>query len=242
MFGGVFIKKSSTAKLSNYSLDLESGSSQSASITDGSQTGLDITGALSIECWVNFESLPSGAIRAFVAKYNATGDQQAYIFGYREDGGPAGLYVRLSSDGADSGAKSGLWSWSPSLSTWYHVAMTFDPTQGTASDRVITYIDGSSQGAGTTSWNNSIFNSSGAFRIGATDNGLYHDGLIDEVRVFDDVRTGTEINNNKAAVIDSGTANLQGYWRLENDYTDETSNSNDLTANNSPVFSTDTPF
>ena len=33
-----------------------------------------------------------------------------------------------------------------------------------------------------------------------------------------------------------------GYWRLENGYLDETSNDNDLTATNSPIFYQDVPF
>ena len=45
------------ASANTHSTDLESGSSQYWSITDASQTGLDITGDFSIEGWVKLESL-----------------------------------------------------------------------------------------------------------------------------------------------------------------------------------------
>jgi len=47
---------------------------------------------------------------------------------------------------------------------------------------------------------------------------------------------------NKGLIIDPATAGLVGYWRFENNYLDETTNNNDLTASGSPVFSTDIPF
>jgi hypothetical protein len=70
----------------------------------------------------------------------------------------------------------------------------------------------------------------------------FPDGLMDEVRVWNDVRTAQEISDNYEKEISGGSANLQGYWKLNNNYTDETSNGNDLTASGSPVFSTDVPF
>ena len=55
----------------SHSLDLESSSSQYASITDASQTGLDITGDLTIELWAKFESLPSEYNYSIVSKWEA---------------------------------------------------------------------------------------------------------------------------------------------------------------------------
>jgi hypothetical protein len=219
------------------SLDLKSSSSQYGAITDAAQTGLAITGAMTIECWVNFESLPSGAIRAFVAKNDSSDDNQSYLFGYREDGGPTGLHVRLSSGGGDGTAQSGLWSWTPDLDTWYHVAMVYDPSQGTAANRVRCYINGSDQGTVVTSWPNSIFDSNADFRVGASDTGLYFDGKIDDVRVWNDVRTADEIVDNMLSELNGDEANLVGYWKFNDNALDETSNNNDLTLSGSPVYS-----
>ena len=46
-----------------HSIDLESGSSQYLSIADVSQTGLDITGDMTIACAVRVESLPGQECR-----------------------------------------------------------------------------------------------------------------------------------------------------------------------------------
>lgn len=178
-----------TGKINN-GADFESGSSQSLSVADNAS--LSITGALSISCWVNFESLPTGAIRALVSKYDSAG-QQSFLFGYREDTGPTGLHVRLTDDGTTD--KAYLWSWTPSLSTWYHVVMVYDPSQATATDRVITYINGSSQGVGTESWDASIYDSTASFRLGATDDGNYFDGIIDEVGIWNKVLSSTEVTS-----------------------------------------------
>ena len=70
----------------------------------------------------------------------------------------------------------------------------------------------------------------------------FFDGLIDEVRVWSDIRTVPEILNNYKRELVGNEANLVGYWRLNNDYLDQTSNNNDLTASGSPVFSTSVPF
>ena len=69
------------------------------------------------------------------------------------------------------------------------------------------------------------------------------DGLIDDIRVWNDVRSTSEFLNNNNKVLVGTESNLVGYWKLDGDYTDaQTSGLNDLTASGSPVFSTDVPF
>ena len=66
--------------------------------------------------------------------------------------------------------------------------------------------------------------------------------MIDDVRLWSVVRTGTEINNNKSIQLLGTETNLNAYWRLNNNLVDKTANGNTLTNNGSAVFSTDTPF
>lgn len=70
----------------------------------------------------------------------------------------------------------------------------------------------------------------------------FYNGLIDEVRVWNIQRTQTDMNNNKDAYISASTPGLQGWWKLNNAYTDATANSNDLAGSNSPTFTTSIPF
>jgi len=58
-----------------HSIALAAASSQSLSITDGSQTGLDLSGDFTIEAWIKLTQLPSTAGTEFgiVSKYHTTG-------------------------------------------------------------------------------------------------------------------------------------------------------------------------
>ena len=60
--------------------------------------------------------------------------------------------------------------------------------------------------------------------------------------MWSDIRTASEIADNAGVELTGSEGNLVGYWKLNNDYTDETSNGNDLTASGSPVFSTNIPW
>jgi len=218
-----------------HSLDLESSSSQYASITDASQTGLDITGDLTIEAWIKFESLPiTNTASEIVAKMQGTG-VGSYKFSFFNSGGVGQVLALYIDDGT---IEVKFTTFEPSLDRWYHVASTFNAS---TSD-IKFYVDGSLIDT-VTGTSTSIQNSTEPLRIGAaTNNSNYFDGLIDEVRVWNDVRTESEIQDNLGVELVGNEANLQGYWKLNNDYTDETSNGNDLTASGSPVFSTDVPF
>lgn len=225
-----------------HSLDLEGTSSQYASITDASQSGLDITGDLSVECWVNFEELIGPDV--IVSKSDTANNNSSFIM--QTTGGEA-LRIRIFSTGAltpttDYTADTAFAD-PGDIGVWIHLAFTFDASAA----EVVMYRDGTvfpSTSSATAS--TSIYNGTSAFAVGAQyvtgAAASFYYGKVDEVRVWDDIRTITEIADNKDVELAGTEANLQGYWRFNNDYTDETSNSNDLTASGSPVFSTDVPF
>jgi len=215
-----------------HSIDLESTSSQYLSITDAAQTGLDITGDMTLECWVNFESVGT---QILLSKYDGT-TNRSWNFLYNG----TSLVFYNSSDGANVSSDSSVWS--PDLATWYQIAIAYDASAGTAE----LYINGSSVDT-LTGLATSMFNSSAPFLIGSflntTSNpDAFWDGKIDDVRVWSDIRTPTEISNNYNKELVGNEANLVAYWKLNNSLLDETSNNNDLTNNNSAVFSTDVPF
>jgi hypothetical protein len=218
-----------------HSLDLEASSSQYASITDGSQTGLDVTGDFTIEAWIKPESLTDfdvivskdnvGVSRSYALHLKADGALHAYVFG---TGG---------SGQVESESTAGIIS----TGTWYHVAMVFDVT----ADTIDLYLNGTETGyqidsSGTVT---SVTDSSAPFSIGSRQNSgteeKFYDGLIDDVRFWNDKRTSTEISDNYNVELNGDEAGLVGQWKLNNDYLDATSNNNDLTASGSPVFSTD---
>lgn len=217
-----------------HSLDLESGSSQYASISDASQTGLDITGDITLEAWFKAETLPSNAQMRLVSKYLSTGSQRGYSLFLEDVSGTLSLKFDYSDNGTTVyGTPATV---SLSTGTWYHVAATLDASTGT----VKLYLNGREVTSNVTA-GRAILNNTAPFETGAMQGLAYFDGLIKDVRVFSDIRTQSEIIDD-AHTENVTDANLEGEWNFNNAYTDSSGNSNDLTASGSPVFSTDIPW
>ena len=91
---------------------------------------------------------------------------------------------------------------------WYHIAVS-----ASRSGTTRLYINGvevASASSGTQYlWNNTF--TIGDLRPGR---GLAFNGIIDEVRVWSDIRTGTEISSNFEKEIDPSSEGLVGYWKL----------------------------
>lgn len=216
------------------SVDFERSSSQSLSISDAGQTGLDGSTNMTIEAWVKFESLPTGEDNAsIVDKYVSAGNQRSYTFDW--NGG--NLRFITTSDGVTgSGGSIGV-SWSPSTGTWYHVAVSKTGASATF------YVNGVQQGSPQSSTND-IHNGTAPFSIGRIGNGdQFFDGLIDDVRVWNVARTQGEIAANIDQELAGNETGLAGYWKFNGEsLEDTTANNNDLTNINGAAFSMDTPF
>lgn len=224
---------------SEYAIDLERDSSQYLSITDANQTGLDLTsGIFTIEFWFKPESLWSGIFGGFISKDDDNGTRgwsfytvvTSFWFYITSDGGTT---VDLVEFVAPTGA-----------GTWRHMAITCDVRNSTATTFEY-FIDTVSQGNGSpnTSGNiSSISDNSNDVNVGnRPGNADYLDGKMYDIRVWDHVRTPTQISDNWKTAISPTANGLIAHWKLDQDTTDATSNGNDLTANGSPVYSTDIP-
>lgn len=232
------------------SLDLELSSTQYAAITDASQTGLDITGDLSFAGWVRVESAPSSSTMVLASKNDPGSSQRAYLFGYAHDGANLMVIAQVSSDGGSVNRDRISWTTTLNTGTYYHLAVTIDVSNSAATEMVL-YINGVSQGNGTVDQDGgitAIFNSSAPFALGSDynsgsgGNNLY-DGLIDEVVITSDIMSAQEIADLFAGWDASQKLdNIQGYWKLNNAYTDSSGNGNTLTAVNTPSFSATVPF
>ncbi|MDH4127310.1 MAG: LamG domain-containing protein [Spirochaetota bacterium] len=208
-----------------YSLDLESTSSQFAYIADNAS--LSITGDMTIEGWKRFESDVSAPI---VSKYGAAG-QRSYLFRYSS----SQLQFTISVDG--TAATTAAVTFVPTLGIDYHFAVSYNASAGTC----IFYVNGISIGTGS-SLATSIFDSTTNFELGAISVlSSYSDGLQKETRLWNVVRTATEIRQNMAKVLTGAETGLVGCWSLENVYTDVSGNGNTLTPSGSPVFASDVP-
>ncbi|MBI4160711.1 MAG: LamG domain-containing protein [Candidatus Yanofskybacteria bacterium] len=219
-----------------YSVDLELGSSQYLSHTDTSV--FDITGDMTIEAWVKLETAQSATVQTIVSKYLSAGNQRGYTAQVDKSGSNFRVKFIISNDGT-SGYQRTI-NYELVVGTWYHVALVYTA----ASQQVEFFVNGVSQGTGSgDTLPTSIYNNTAPFYVGAYQSGDLSewDGLIDEVRIWNVARTSTQIANNYNIELVGNESGLQGYWKLNNNLNDETVNGNNLTNNNSAIFSTDVP-
>ena len=232
------------AEVNTHSTDLELSSSQFWSITDASQTGLDLGADASISLWVNMESTPaSGDYQALVNKDNGS-TQRSYEFLYFNNGGTLQLWWYVFGAVDASVFSRAYYNVNLGTATWHHIACTFDGNGANAAAKLDCYLDGSSVaenssadvGGGATS----VANSSADFLVGKTEDGTrYFDGLVDDVRVWSRTISSTDVSNmyTDSCSFSNGASN-QGWWRFDNNGNDSSSNGNNLTNNNSATFST----
>lgn len=194
------VASSADAQEGSLSADFERDNSESLSITDAAQTGLDITGNISICLWVKPESTPAQD-RSFIGKWNASGNQRSYVFQVTTAGVIDGI---LSSNGTATTRATGA----SSLGTgaWRHLAMVYNGTD------IRLYLDGNLDSNGASNpaaYTGGIFNGNADFRIGAhgTTVTQFFDGLIDEVAVFNRALSSTEISD----IFNNGIQDVQPF-------------------------------
>ena len=155
--------------------------------------------------------------------------------------GAGGTYFNWTSDGSVASVLS--------ADAWHHVVFTFD-TSG--SERLVTcYIDGSAFAGTNITTNNSKASFSGIdfgdIALGAqtfnAGSDAYESGEYDEISCYDKVLSSSEVTaiyNSGVPADESSRSNLVGYWRLEDNGDDSSSNSNSLTISGA-TFTTDVP-
>jgi hypothetical protein len=185
----------SAGKINN-GADLESSSSQSFSIADASQTGLDLSGDCSFAGWVKFESFTTdntlfaktdgNTTRSYVVRILSSGD------GYLMNAECYGDGTTSNRRGANSNA-----AFTTTTVTWFHFAATFDVDTGAW----VFYKDGSviastASNAGTVA---SIYNSSNKFQVGANNylgtDDRFFDGMIDMFGVWSSTLSATDVSD-----------------------------------------------
>lgn len=212
------------------SVDLEKSSSQYLSITHASSSNLSITDDLTLEAWVKLESQPSNADYYIISKWDNVGTSDSYVLFYKDISGTKS--IRFDTAGVTKSVDYEL-----GTDTWNHVAAVYDASAGS----VEFFVNGSSVGSGS-GLPSSLSAGTADFRIGALGDGSrnpigFFDGQLDEVRVWSETRNSSELLDGMYDEVSSSTANLEGYWRLNNSLTDETANINDLMNNASTQFS-----
>ena len=212
------------------SIDLERGSSQYAYHADAAV--YDITDDWSVEAWVNFETAGATECPIFV-KWRPVDNNRSYKVGFSNNT----LQVFTSPDGTIGNQVIQTVAWTPTTGQWYHLAYTYDRSAGEAKF----YVNGVQQGATQTGGNTTIHSGTSQILIGrgSETSGAYWDGKLQDVRLWDDKRTDSEIKDNYQSELTGSEDNLVGYWKFAGDLTDDSTNSNTLTGSGSPTYSTE---
>lgn len=202
---------------------------------------MSITGDISIEAWIKLEQLPSTAGSAFAICSKYTNTSRSWRFEIGTDDKLAFYFYDTA--GFSGGSCNTAFS-AGDVGVWRHITVTVDVSVPTN----LFYIGGSVKTTtmvGTTV--TSIKDSTTALTIGAMDHDgtptYFFDGKIKNVRLWNDIRTATEIDDNKClpnSTFTPGTANYADGWSFENTLASDSGNNN-LTAVNNPVFSEDVP-
>lgn len=149
---------------------------------------LDITGALTLEAWVNPDSLGTSSNNGIVVKYRGSGNQRAYnlFVDQQSAGNVGGPGLVISDDGAFNSAGEIVETDTPlATGEWSHVVATYVPD---TSARL--WVNGVmvEELTGTAVLDN-IASTSAPLWIGAqfdlSNARNFFDGLIDEVAVYD---------------------------------------------------------
>ena len=130
--------------------------------------------AFTLETWVNFSDAPTSSFHPLFGQWDSGANQRSWALGL--NGGVLSLFATAA---GGTTATKGTFTWSPSTSTWYHVAADFDGS------KYRLYVDGSMVGSATGVI--TLFASTAVFAIGSVlnsgnANGAFT-GYLDETRI-----------------------------------------------------------
>jgi len=210
-------------------------------INIGDQSELDFGSSADLTVEATFKTLDTGASKVIVSKKSAlTGTADGYTI-YLNSSDE--LVCRVSDGGATVADTDTTTNFVDG--EWHYVSMTVDRT----ADIMTVYIDGTARSPVSISSLTGSMANSVAFRIGSTGSGSSRFvGEIDEVRVWDEERTSSDVTDNRLAEIADPTseANLVGYWKCNEDPSlsvaqDSSSSNNDGTLSGNASFAIGNP-
>ena len=182
-------------------------------------TDYDITSALTVEAWIKVSAFDK-ASQTIISKGNTAWKLQRSASTNYLEFVCTGLTTNTTVTG-DVNVNDG---------EWHHVAGVYNGST------LKLYIDGVEDNSVTAT--GSISTNEEDFTIGenAEQTGRQWEGFIDEVRIWNDARTASEISNNMYKPLDGDETGLVGYWRMDassgTTLKEYTSNANDATLNN----------
>ena len=205
---------------------------QYASITDVSQTGLDLAGDMTLMCWIRPNTIGAAATQFVISKYLTSGNNRSYVLSISTTDNIRFLYSDNGTTNHAVNSASAITDYA--TGKWFHIAAVFDSSV----PEVQFYLNGRPFGTAVAlTGPGTVFNGTSEFQIAAYDGSAAansFDGNVDFVKVYNDQRTAAEILA-EHMLAPAATAGLQAGYALNNDFTDVSGNGNTLT-NSSMTF------
>ncbi len=225
-------------------------------VTATAPTNLNVMRSFTFEAWFKLARLPLADERFMI--FNKTDDdsgENSYQLELMNQGGIYRIVARAEGTILGSGSRQTAgWNWgAPDTSTWHHIAVSYDLDISPKLDRFLFHLDGAlvtpnvelgSVGDDITAIRQTASPLTvGAWVSGGTAYRLF-DGELDEIRIWNRVRSAPEIASNYMIELRGDEPDLLGYWQFDNSLADATSNGNTLTIVGTPApsFVLDRPF
>lgn len=166
------------------SADFTSSSSEQLNISDAVQSGLDITGSITVALWLKFKTIPDTA--TLLAKNGTAGNR-----GYKLHVTTAGkIELILSNDG--TAETTAIGATALSTGTWYSIAAVYDGVD------IRIYLNGilDSNGASNPkAYTLGIFNNNQNFALGSfSGGGNYLNGYLSHVFIFNVAKSAAQVS------------------------------------------------
>jgi len=168
------------AQSGKFSTSLAFDGDDSKYINNGSQTGLDITGIITIDAWI-YKTAAATSDEIIVGKWKESGNHRSYALVVGETNRPE---FWISSDGKSSGVTEAVGTTSVALNEWVHISGVYDGSN------MYIFYNGTLEK--TVSFSSGIADKSAFFGIASAEgmggsNGFFV-GRVDEARVSNTAR------------------------------------------------------
>lgn len=228
--GGSVLLKAQTASLGTAQVTATGGAGGTSSGSDGNNGdgGAGGTGRIDINYYTSYTGTTSPTLNAIQDNTLVTTTTYQARLGISSTGLNSEFLVQAIP--------------TPSLTMWNaRLSIAWSASTSTAQFYLNGNLFGTSVGTLTAIHDNTSLLYIGANK-GASAVQNFFNGLIDDVRIWNNVQTATQIITNNLIELTGSEAGLACYYKFDNSASDSTSNANTLTLAASPTYSVSVPF
>ena len=182
---------------------------------------------ISVAGWVRFDVLPAtNAYMCYITKYNASARKRSFAVGVKNVSGTTN-FILVTGHGAGYGALVYTHTLiTVATDVWYHFGFTVRDSDKAYKIRIYDESSGTTtETTGTLTYNINVEDAQFRMGLAASFDGVCHlDGLLDEIAIFNDILTSSEIDQIRGGVYTSeiqlvpdrfGTYDPDKFWDEE---------------------------